>query len=107
MLCHCDNEVVVAAVRSGDCSDTTQAHMLQCLFFLEAEYEVSLSAIHVPGAENRVTDSISRNNLPPFFDLLPQAHQSPCRVPDDLVSHVIRDRPWTSETWLGTLLTTH
>ena len=64
---------------------------------------------HVPGVENRAADSISRNNLPLFFHLLPQALPSPCRVPDDLVSHLIRDRPWTSEdwkTWLGTLLTT-
>ena len=110
VLCHCDNEVVVAAVKSGYCRDPTLAHMLHCLFFLEAEYDASLSAIHVPGIENGDADSISRNNLPLFFDLLPQAHQSPCRVPDNLVSHLIRDRQWTSDdwkTWLGTLLTTH
>ena len=110
VLCHCDNEAVVTAVKSGYCRDPTLAHMLRCLFFLEAEYDYSLSAIHVPGVENRAADSISRNNLPLFFDLLPQALRNPCLVPDDLVSHLIRDRPWTSEdwkTWLGTLLITH
>lgn len=110
VLCHCDNEAVVAAVKGGYCRDPTLAHMLRSLFFLEAEYNTSLSAIHVPGVENRAADSISRNNLPQLFDLLPQAHRSPCKVPDNLVSHLIRDRPWTSDdwkTWLGTLLTTH
>ena len=34
-LCHCDNEAVVAAVKSGYCRDPTLAHMLRCLFFLE------------------------------------------------------------------------
>ena len=109
VLCHCDNEAVVAAVKSGYCRDPTLAHMLRCLLFLETKYDASLSAIHVPGIENGAADSISRNNLPQFFDLLLQAHQNPCKVPDNLVSHLIRDRPWTSDdwkSWLGTLLTT-
>ena len=110
VLCHCDNEAVVAAVKSGYCKDPTLAHMLRCLFFLEAKYDASLSAVHVPSIENRVADSISRNNLPLFLDLLPQAQPNPCKVPGGLVSHLIRERPWTSNdwsTWLGTLLMTH
>ena len=70
----------------------------------------SLSAVHVPGIENGVADSISRNNLPLFFNLLPQAHPTPCKVLEGLVNHLIRERPWTSKdwsTWLGTLLMTH
>ena len=109
VLCHCDNEAVVATVKSGYCRDSTLAHMLRCLFFLEAKYDASLSAIHVPGIENGAADSISRNNLPLFFGLLREAHQNSCKVPDNLVSHLIRDRPWTSDdwkSWLGTLLTT-
>lgn len=109
VLCHCDNEVVVTAVKSGYCRDPTLAHMLQCLLFLEAKCDASLSAVHVPGVENGAANSISRNNLPLFFNLLPQAHPNPCKVPDNLVSHLIRDRSWTSDdwkTWLRTLLTT-
>ena len=88
VLCHCDNEAVVAAVKSGYCRDPTLAHMLCCLFFLEAKYDASLSAIHVPGIENGAADSISRNNLPLFSDLLLQAHQN-CKVLDNLVRHLI------------------
>ena len=49
--------------------------MLWCLFFLEAEYDASLLAVHVPAVENGATNSISRNNLPLFFDFLLQAYQ--------------------------------
>ena len=71
VLCHCDNAGVVAAVKGGYCKDPTLAHMLRCLFFLEARFDVLLSAKHVPGVENGAADSISRNNLPLFFNLLP------------------------------------
>ena len=66
MLCHCDNEGVVIAVKGGYCKDPTLAHMLRCLFFLEARFDVLLSAKQVPGVENGAADSISRNNLPLF-----------------------------------------
>ena len=56
VLCHCDNQAVVAAIRGGYCQDPTMAHMLRCLFYLEAKHETSM---HVPGVENGATDAIS------------------------------------------------
>ena len=50
--CHCDNQAVVAAVRGGYCKDPPMAHMLRCLFFLEAKFDLTLSAVHVPGVDN-------------------------------------------------------
>lgn len=110
VLCHCDNEGVVAAVKGGYCKDPTLAHMLRCLFFLEAKFDVLLSAKHIPGVENATADSISRNNLPLFFNLLPQAHRVPAYVPRGLVHHLTIDSPWTSSdwrAWLETLSVTH
>ena len=66
-VCHCHNEGVVAALKGGY---PTLAHMLRCLFFLEAKFDVLLSARHIPGVENGAADSISRNVL-----------QSPSRGP--------------------------
>jgi len=40
--------------------------MLRCSFFLEAEFEVVLTAIHVLGVDNGPADAISRNNLDVF-----------------------------------------
>ena len=95
VFCHCDNEGVVAVVRGGYCKDPLLAHMLRCLFFLEAKFDihVTLSATHVPGAENRAADSISRNNLSLFFNILPQAHQDPCPVPLGLIQCLVIDGP--------------
>ena len=39
VLCHCDNEGVVAVVKGRYCKDPTLAHMLRCLFFLEAKFD--------------------------------------------------------------------
>ena len=70
VCCHCDNQSVVAMVRGGYCRDPVMAHMLRCLFFLEAKYD---TARHVLGVENRAADAISRNRLEVLFDLTPQA----------------------------------
>ena len=82
------------------------AHMLRCLFFLEAKFEVLLTAIHVPGVDNGPADAICRNNLDVFFGLVPQAHQVACQIPVGLVDQLVIQGYWTSEdwkSWLGTL----
>ena len=85
VLCHCDNTAAVAAVRGGYCKDPTLAHMLCCLFFLEARYDITLTAAHVSGKETKAADHISRNNLASFFTLVPQACREPYPVPKNLV----------------------
>ncbi len=110
VMCHCDNEGVVATIKGGYCRDPTLAHMLRCLFYLEAKFDLWLTARHVPGVENGVADSISRNNLHLLFRLLPQARREPDLVPRGLVQRLVTDTPWTSDvwrTWLETLSMSH
>ena len=75
------------------------AHMFRCLFFLEAKYDLTLSAVHVPGVENQLADAISRNKLDSFFDFFPQAQRQPSPLPPGLVEHLVRQEPWTSAVW--------
>ena len=70
VLCHYDNESVVVIIKGGYCKDPSLAHMLRCLFFLEAKFDVVLTAAHVPEVENGVADSTSRNNVHTFFNRL-------------------------------------
>lgn len=86
------------------------AHVLRCLFFLEAKFDImSLTSIHVPGVQNGAADSISRNKLHLFFNLQPQAQREQCLIPRELVRRLVVDTPWTSsvwKAWLGTSSTT-
>lgn len=81
VICHCDRMLVVAALTGGYCREESMAHMLRCSIFLEAKFDLTLSAVHVPGVENTLADAISRNNLDVFFDLCPQAHRQACSFP--------------------------
>ena len=65
------------------------AHMLRCLFFLEAKWDMRLTAVHVPGVENGIADAVSRNNLDVFFHLLPQANPTPEGYPRGLVEGMV------------------
>ncbi len=107
VVCHCDNQAAVSAVKGGYCRDTTMAHLLRCLFYLEAKYEIALTAVHVPGVENGAADAISRDRLNLFFDLVPQASRVACQVPPGMVARLGRQGHWTPEdwaNWLGTWL---
>ena len=48
VCCCCDNEAVVSVVNSGACRDKQIAHLIRCLFFIEAHFDFSLVAKHVP-----------------------------------------------------------
>ena len=98
--CHCDNEAVVFAIQGGYCREPGMAHMLRCLFYLEAKHDIKLSARHVPGVNNGVADAISRNQLSMFYALAPQADRVPCQVPVNLVEGLVVQRPWTSADWI-------
>ena len=96
-MCHCDNQSVVDdVVRGGYGRDSRLALMLHCLLFLEAKFDCSLSAMHVPGVQNEAADSISHNNLNKFFHLNPQAQPQPCQIP---MGHLVTGSPWTEHTW--------
>ena len=47
--CNCDNEGVVHVVASRYSRDSSIMHLLRCLFFLEAYYDMHISASHIPG----------------------------------------------------------
>ena len=46
--------------------------LIRCLFFILAQFEISLRATHFPGHLNTGADAISRNNLYLFHTRVPQ-----------------------------------
>ena len=101
---HSDNEAVVSVINSGYSKDEQLMHLVRCLFFIQAVWDISLVACHIPGVLNSVADAISRDNLPLLFSKVPDASPQPTALPQALVQLLILEQPdWTSSSW-GRLL---
>ena len=57
--CPCDNAAVVAAVKSRWCKNKHAMHLLRCLYFFQAAYQVKLMTEHIKGFHNELADAIS------------------------------------------------
>ena len=71
--CRCDNAAVVAAVKSGWCKNKHAIHLLRCLYFFQAAYQVKLMTEHIKGSHNELADAISLNNSPKFLSMMTSA----------------------------------
>jgi len=75
-------------------------HFLHCLEFIQASFQCQLKAYHLLGTHNRIADALSRNNLPLFHALYPQADKAPSAIPPDLILLLVLERPdWTLHRW--------
>ena len=73
ILFRCDNSSIVAAVNKGTAKESIVMHLLRCLWFFTAFYDISLLCEHIAGKQNDLADHISRNHLQAFLCLNPQA----------------------------------
>ena len=105
--CRCDNAAVVAVTRSGSSKHPLVMHLLRCLSFFVAYYQLYLDTVHLPGRCNEAADALSRDNLPLFMQLIPDAQQLPTSVPDCLFRALVLTTPdWSSPVWTAVLRTT-
>eukprot|EP00731_Ephydatia_muelleri_P003574 Em0001g3574a len=79
VLCHCNNQVVVAAIRSRSSAQTQIMHLLRCLFFIKASSNFSPAAEYITSAENAIADALSRDNLN-SFQMVPGASRGPAPI---------------------------
>ena len=101
ITCRCDNIAVVSVVNSGRAKDSILMHLLRCVFFVGAKFGVNVWAEHVPGAENTAADALSRDNIPIFMQVVPEAESQPTPIPEPLVELTVREQPdWTSFHWV-------
>ena len=90
---HSDNEAVVAVLNSGYSKDEQLMHLVRCLFFVLAAWDILLYACHIPGVRNSVADAISRDKISLFFSKVPDASPHPTTVPQDLVDLLVTVQP--------------
>ena len=103
--CLCDNAAVVAILRSGTAKHPLVMHLMRCLSFFVAFYQLYLDARHLPGTCNEAADALSRDNLPFFMQLNPGAQSMATTIPDSLVHNLLHTTPdWSSQSWMAELL---
>ena len=96
----CDNAAVVAIINSGRSKEHRAMHLMRCLFFFLAQYNMFILAEHIPGKDNVAADSLSRGNLSLFYQQVPTAMPHPTPVPEELLQALIHQQPdLTSGSW--------
>ncbi len=100
VICHCDNQVVVAGLRSRSSRNAAVMHLLRCLVFVEAHYRCYLHPMYIDTRSNHLADDLSRNNLPSFLSKVPGADLRPSRVPQPLLDLLLDTQAdWISAHW--------
>lgn len=97
----CDNQGAVACVNSGYSKVPRIMHLLRCLFFIRARFNIALSASYLPGVYNSLADAVSRDALHSFFMQVPLATSGQCAVPRILMELLVDQPPdWTVPSWI-------
>ena len=97
---HTDNEAAVAVVNSGYSKDPQIMHLVRCLSFVLAAWDISLYSHHIAGVLNTVADAVSRNNIPFLFSKVRDADPMPTKIPAELVELLVTSQPdWTLPSW--------
>lgn len=81
VMFHCDNQSVVHILSSGTSRCKHIMSMLRYLFYVCANYNILLRAIHIPGVSNCFADCLSRLQVSKFHRLCPAASEHPTFVP--------------------------
>ena len=63
---HCDNSSVVSSITKGSSKEIMVMHLLRCLWFFSAHFNIQISACHIPGTSNTAADQLSRNRTSEF-----------------------------------------
>ena len=97
----CDNQAVVACLRSRTCHDHHITHMLRTLAFIEASHYFALSPQYISTTDNHLADDLSRNCLSSFLSKVPDANRRETSLPGLLVELLLDPTlDWTSPQWL-------
>ena len=101
VTCHCDNQVIVACLRSRTSHNTGIMHLLRCLLFVEARYRCHLQPVYIDTHSNHFADDLSRDKLSSFLSKVPNAAQAPSPISRLLLETLLdQNADWTSTPWL-------
>jgi len=93
VLFECDNSSVVLAINKQSSKQPLVIHMLCCLWFFVAYFDIDLKCRHIAGVMNCSVDYLSRNNLHSFFVLNPQVAPIPTPISPSVSRLLALDSP--------------
>ena len=100
ILCHCDNQVVIACLHPRSSRNPGLMHLLCCLVFVEARNQCSLHPTYITTRDNHLADDLSRDNLSSFLLKVPSADSQATPPSQPLLDLLLDPRAdWTSPTW--------
>lgn len=83
---NCDNSAIVQSWAKGSSRNRDVMSLLRRLFLVAARGQFTISMAHIPGCRNVLADALSRNLLPLFHSLSPQAEAEPTPIPVHLIT---------------------
>ena len=96
----CDNESLVIAINKGSSKHKLVMHLLWCLWFFIAHFNIQITATHLPGTLNITADHLSQGNLTQAFLATPTLLQHPTIIPPPVFTLVSpKQLDWTSPTF--------
>ena len=94
---HCDNQGLVAAINKGSSKEVTGMHLIRCLWFFTAIFDIHITATHIAGIANNAADMLSRNQADKLLTAFPHTSNSPTPLPQSLCRLVSPSKlDWTS-----------
>lgn len=100
VLVQCDNMAVVHVITARSSRDKTSMHLLRCMHFYCAMHDFQLRVEQVPGHQNVIANSVSRNNLQVLFREAPSAHRKPTPISPAVWEFLTNQRQdWQWPTW--------
>ena len=85
---HVDNEAVIHILNSRMSPDPNIMHLLISLLKAAASFSFTFAAIHVPGRNNGIADTLSCFNFQAFHSQVPQAKKFPILIPPQLLAQL-------------------
>jgi len=98
--CRCDNQVVVAALRTRSSRDEGVMHLLRCLIYVEAQLDCHLVGDYIDTRSNHLADDLSRDRAFSFLSKVPSVDRHPAPTSAQLLSLLLNPQAdWISQQW--------
>lgn len=85
---NCDNRAVVDILNAKSSKSERVMSLVRQIVMWSMQFSFNIKAVHVPGVENKIADSISRLQWETFRRLAPDADTSPTPIPEEFWTYL-------------------